>query len=213
MSTTLRRFAFLVVLLVATTRTLPAAVRGYVEFPYTPTICQQESHFLTDPCTGALALADDDQGIDLDPYVCTYVVVDGPDIGVECEVIATFSVTPAQPPCPIMFSGLWLSATTPPQVNWFHVTCAVSHDVIRGGLQSLAAGTTSIDLGPVRCLADDVPQADFWYVAGPVDSDLPPSGEAFFYTARAAGLPEGDATYGRSSDGRERIPSSGDCPL
>ena len=208
MPSTPLRSAVLLGLLLATSGAASASFRGYVEQPYTPTTCLQESHFLTDPCTDSLTLLEDDRAI-LDLYLCKHVIVDGPDVGIECQVIAPASVQRVQPACPIPFAGLWLSGESPAQVNWLRVTCAVSHDVVRGDLKSLAAG----NLGAVTCLANDVPQADFWYVAGPADAESPAPGEAFFYLARSAGLPDGDTTYGHSSDGREETPLSGDCPL
>ena len=133
-------------------------------------------------------------------------------LGVECQVIAPQSVLASQPPCPIPFTGLWISAETPPRVNWDHVTCAVFHDVIRGELPGPTPVGSLIDLGRVTCLANDIPQAAWWYVSGPVDPDFPPPGTSYFYLARALGLPDGDATYGHSSDGLEEVPLSGDCP-
>jgi hypothetical protein len=213
MSSHLLRLALLPALLIATGGLSAAAYQGYVERPWTPTFCLQESHFLTDPCTGDPQWLLDDRGaIDMDPYLCKYVAVDGPDVGVECQVIAPVSVLVSQPPCPITFTGLWISAETPPRVNWNHVTCAVSHDVIRGDLPGPTPGGSIIDLGRVTCLANDFPQADWWYVSGPADLEFPPPGTAFFYLVRAFGLPDGDTTYGHSSDGREEIPLSGGCP-
>jgi len=213
MSPHLQRLALLTALLIATSGLSAAAYRGYVELPWTPTVCLQESHFLTDPCTGDPQWLLDDRGaIDMDPYLCKYVAVDGPDVGIECQVIAPQSVLASQPPCPIPFTGLWISAETPPRVNWDHVTCAVFHDVIRGELPGPTPVGSLIDLGRVTCLANDIPQAAWWYVSGPVDPDFPPPGTSYFYLARALGLPDGDATYGHSSDGLEEVPLSGDCP-
>lgn len=136
-----------------------------------------------------------------------------PTSAITCQVIAPLSVLVSQPPCPIPFMGLWMSADTPSRLNWNHVTCAVSHDVIRGDLPGLMPGGSQIDLGRVACLADDIPQANWWYVSGPADPESPPLGTAYFYLVRAFGLPDGDTTYGHSSDGLEEIPLSGDCPL
>jgi len=71
-------------------------------------------------------------------------------------------------------------------------------------------GANQIDLGPVNCLADDVPQTNVFNVTGPSDPDTPPLGVTYFYVVRARGtaVPE---TYGFSSDSRERVPFSGDC--
>lgn len=209
----LRRFILLQALLVATSFPSSAGYRGYVERPWTPTTCQQETHFLTDPCTGNAQwlLTDQYGGIPMDPYLCTYVDVDGPDVGVECTVIQPMSVSAAQPPCPITFRSLWIDAATPPRLDWYRVPCAGAYDVIRGTLPGPASDGSRINLGPVTCLANDFPQIDFWYVSGPVDPESPPLGKAFFYLVRAAGLPAGDMTYGHSSDGLEEVPLSGDC--
>jgi hypothetical protein len=209
----LLRFILLLALLIVTSSPLWAAYPGYVERPWTPTTCGQETHFLTDPCTGNAQwlLTEQYGGIPMDPYLCTYVDVDGPDVGIECTVIQPMSVSPAQPPCPITFKSLRIDDATPPHLDWDRVTCAATYDVIRGALPGPASDGSRIDLGPVTCLANDFPQIDFWQVTGPVDPESPPVGQAYFYLVRAAGLPDGDMTYGHSSDGLEEVPLSGDC--
>src|SRR5258706_12960002 len=123
----LHRLPLLLGVLTATMTVSSAAYTGYVELPWAPTTCAQESHFLTDPCTGNPQWLLDDRGaINMDNYLCKYVAVDGPDVGIECLVTAPTSVSDAQPPCPILFTGLWITADTPPQLNWNRVTCAVS---------------------------------------------------------------------------------------
>jgi hypothetical protein len=188
-----------------------AAYPGYIERPWTPTTCLQDSHFLTDPCTGAMTLLDESQALDLDPFVCSHVDVDGPDVGLECQVIQPTSVVASATACPIQFDELWLTDETPNRVNWWHVTCAASYDVVRGDPSAVTPGISEIDLGPVECLAEDVPQASWWYISGPTDAASPAVGQVFFYLVRARILALGDETYGHSSDGRERVPSSGDC--
>lgn len=213
MSRHLQRLALLPLLLIATASESPAAYRGYVELPWTPTTCLQGTHFLTDPCTGNPQWIVDDRGaIDMDNYLCRYVDVDGPDVGVECLVTSPTSVSLSQPPCPIPFTGLWISSGAPPRLNWYHVTCAIRHDVIRGDLPGPKSEGFYVDLGGVTCLADDIPQAAWWYITGPTDPESPPAGTAYFYLVRALGLPLGDLTYGHSSDGLEEVPSSGGCP-
>src|SRR5438034_8872660 len=111
------RFVLLMAFLFATSGVSSAAYRGYVELPWTPSTCTQESHFLTDPCTGNPQWLLDDRGvIDMDNFLCKYVAVDGPDVGIECLVTAPTSVILAQPPCPILFTGLWITADFPPQL-------------------------------------------------------------------------------------------------
>jgi hypothetical protein len=212
MSPHVHRLAVLSLLLIANHSVTPAAYRGYVELPWTPTFCGQESHFLTNPCTGDAEWILDDRGaISMDGYLCQYVDVNGPNVGVECFVTEPTSVSLAQPPCPIPFEGLWMTSDAPPRLNWDHVTCADSHDVIRGELPGPTPSGAHVDLGRVTCLADDVPQAAWWYIQGPADPESPPVGRAYFYLARALGLPYGDTTYGHSSDGLEEVPLSGDC--
>ena len=214
MSPHVQRLVLLSLLLIANHSVTSAAYRGYVELPWSPSFCLQESHFLTDPCTGDAQWILDDRGaISMDGYLCQYVDVNGPNVGVECDVIEPTSVSLAQPPCPILFDGLWMTYDAPPRLNWYHVTCAHSHDVVRGELPGPMPGGLHVDLGRVTCLADDVPQAAWWYIEGPVDPESPPLGKAYFYLVRALGLPYGDTTYGHSSDGLEEVPLSGDCPL
>lgn len=212
MSAATLRLALLSPLLLATIGTASASYRGYVERPWVPTTCMQESHFLTDPCTGDPQWLLDDRGVtDMDAYLCRYVAVDGPNVGIECLVVAPVSVVDSQPPCPIQFTGLWVGAETSPRLYWDRITCALSYDVIRGDIPAPLRLGSQIDLGRVTCLADDVPQEAWWYVSGPDDPESPPPGTAFFYLARASGVPFGDTTYGHSSDGAEEIPQSGDC--
>lgn len=83
-----RRSSFALILVFAPGAAF-AAFQGYVERPWTPTPCLQGSHFLTDPCTGAftggLMLLNESQAMDLDPFVCTHVTVDGSDIGISAS--------------------------------------------------------------------------------------------------------------------------------
>ena len=201
-------YGLLLGLLTATTA-LGLVDRGYVEVPYTPTVCIQESHFLIDPCTGHLRLLLESATLDLDPFACKYVIVDGPDIGITCPVIEPGSVVPSSPTCPNQF-GMWLTEDAPSGIQWYRVPCSMNYDLIRGRISAVTPGPTQIDLGSVTCLADDVPQTNVFNVTGPSDPDSPPLGVAYFYVVRArnAAVPE---TYGFSSDSRERVPSSGDC--
>ena len=207
------RFGLLPALLIATSGLSSAAYRGYVELPWTPTTCLQGTHFLTDPCAGNTELILDDQygGFNLAPYVCTYVDVNGPDVGVECLVIEPASVAPARPTCAIMDSSLLISGAPSPVPYWNRAPCARSYDLIRGVLPGMSSDGSQINLGPVTCLANDVPQSNYPLVTGPADAASPPLGTAFFYLVRAAGLPDGDTTYGHSSHGLEEVPLSGDC--
>lgn len=210
----LYHFTLLPVLLIATSGLSSAAYRGYVELPWTPTTCGQESHFLTDPCAGnaETLLTDQYGGVNLAPYVCTYIEVNGPDVGIECSVIEPDSVVPTQPTCSIMSRSLLISGAIPPVPCWSRAPCARSYDLIRGVLPGMKSDGSQISLGPVTCLANDLPQPSYPLVTGPADPESPPLDTAFFYLVRAAGLPDGDTTYGHSSNGLEEVPLSGDCP-
>jgi|GEM_PF-3615164 len=202
------KVALLLGLLTATTA-LGVVDRGYVEVPYTPTVCLQESHFLIDPCTGYLNLLLESATLDLDPFACTPVIVNGPDIGITCPVIQPGSVVPSSPMCPNQF-GLWLTEDTPSGIQWYRVPCTTNYDLIRGRIPGVTPGATQIDLGTVTCLANDVPQTNVFNVTGPSDPETPPLGVTYFYVVRARGtaVPE---TYGFSSNSLERVASSGDC--
>src|SRR5215510_8758047 len=91
-------------LLAISTGAASAAFRGYVSLPWTPTTCGQESHFLSDPCTGTLTILRESVMLDIDPFLCSSVVVDGPNIGIECQVIQPTSAVPSPPSCPNQFT-------------------------------------------------------------------------------------------------------------
>ncbi|MFQ5877151.1 MAG: FG-GAP repeat domain-containing protein [Acidobacteriota bacterium] len=83
-----------------------------------------------------------------------------------------------------------------------------AYDLIRGRILSVAPGPAAFDLGPVTCLADDLPVTD---TAAAPDESAPPPGDAYFYVVRpvVGGVP---GEYTVSTDGRPGIPSSGGCP-
>src|SRR5206468_11053230 len=99
--------------------------------------------------------------------VDTYVDVDGIDVGVECMVIESYPVVVAPLTCPIMDKSLRISGATPPVLYWYRAPCARSYDVIRGALPGVSSDGSKIDLGPVTCLANDLPQANYPQVTGP----------------------------------------------
>ena len=207
---TIHLVIFGLVLLVTPSGIAPTTYRGYIQTPWTPTSCIQGSHFLTDPCTGFMTLLKESATLDLDAFACTYDVVDGPDIGIECEVIQPSSVVPASPVCPNQFN-LWLTEDAATGVNWYRVPCGTTYDVITGNLSAVTQGVSQIDLGPVSCLADNVAQTNIWYITGPTHAQVPPVGGVFFYLVRSRSAALPNETYGYSSDNRERIPLSGDC--
>ncbi|HUD71172.1 MAG TPA: VCBS repeat-containing protein [Dongiaceae bacterium] len=91
--------------------------------------------------------------------------------------------------------------------RWGMVPGAV-YDVIRGSINSMNLGVGQNDLGPVTCLADDLPDPD---TSALPDSSTPAVGEGFFYLVRAVvgGVPTGPYTMG--TNGKPGVPSSGDC--
>ena len=201
--------AVLLGFLMAATDVASASSNGYISLPWTPTTCIQETHFLSDPCTGGLTLLRESATLDLDPFACTSVVVDGPNIGVECVIIQPSSVAPAPPSCANQFA-MWVTGDAASGIDWYRVPCATSYDAIRGTLSAVTQGASQIDLGPVTCLAEDLPQDRTFSITGPTDAEAPPVGSVYFYLVRSVStaVPE---TYGSSSDNRERLPSSGDC--
>ena len=93
------------------------------------------------------------------------------------------------------------------RVEWQAESGSIRYDVVRGDLSLVVdGGATEVDLGPVTCLADDTPRN---YAFDGVDPD---PGQGFYYLFRGSqGLNAGPGSYGTSTDGRERLPSSGDC--
>jgi len=80
----------------------------------------------------------------------------------------------------------------------------LTYDLIRGDVANLAVSLDTVDLGSVTCEE----QANGSGVA--IDTSLDPaSGQAWFFLLRDHVTP---GNYGLDSDGRERVPASGDCP-
>lgn len=98
----------------------------------------------------------------------------------------------------------------PTEVSWDVESGPVFYDVIRGTIDSLAAGAGgTVDLGAVTCVENDSTDSS---TANAPDPALPLPGQAFFYLYRATpGAPAGPGSYGQSSGGGERIPGSGGC--
>ena len=201
-------------LLLPSSELAAAPYRGYLEREYGDSTCFAESHYLTDWCTGPSIFLTESQTLPLDPYLCTYVVLDGPDLGgVDgCDLlIQPASVASASPSCPDQL-GLRLTEGAG-IVKWSRAPCDATYDLIRGEISAVTPGGSQINLGTVSCLADDVaqPRRDV-EVTGPADPEIPLVGSVYFYLVRPRGLalPE---TYGTSSDNQERVPFSGDCSL
>jgi hypothetical protein len=90
--------------------------------------------------------------------------------------------------------------------RWGLVPGAV-YDVIRSNLSAITSGAGTIDLGPVTCLADNLPDTD---TAAMADTAVPPLGDVFLYMVRpvVGGVP---GLYHVSSSGKPAVPSSGGC--
>jgi rhodanese-related sulfurtransferase len=86
------------------------------------------------------------------------------------------------------------------ETNWIPVTGTQDYDLLRGLLENLAVNGSTIDLGPIDCLAKTTP---FTYFA---DVDLPVSGHPSFYLPRQTG-----GSWGQSSAGEERVPATTNC--
>lgn len=92
----------------------------------------------------------------------------------------------------------------PTVVSWDVESGPTTYDVVRGDVASLATrGDGSVDLGAVACLENDSPDPS---TANAPDAVTPLPGQVFFYLYR--GNP---GSYGTSSSGGARTPSSGNC--
>ncbi len=102
-----------------------------------------------------------------------------------------------------------VSKASPTVLSWTVESGPVRYDVIRGDLSQVHGLAGSIDLGTVRCLEAGSPDAD---TVGFGDATDPAPGQVFFFLYRGSqGLGAGPGSYGASTDGRERLPSSGGC--
>lgn len=163
---------------------------------------------ITDPCSGATTVLESSV-VNLDAYLCANVLVDGPDVGVECPVVDAQTIQGVDPACTIEVGALEAMNGSETWLQWARLPCVESYDVIRGNLADSGIGGGGIDLGPVVCLVDDTPATSTF--GGPGDWEAPPAGQAFFYLVRAKGV-NGITPYSFSSTGLEARPSAGDCP-
>lgn len=99
----------------------------------------------------------------------------------------------------------------PTIVTWDVEPGPVAYDVIRGDVASLSKrGDGTVDLGAVVCVENDSVDAS---TADAPDLVAPAPGQTFFYLHRGSpGPAAGPGSYGRSSTGGERSPSTGGCP-
>jgi hypothetical protein len=172
--------------------------------------CNQDlTHQITDNCTGFPVYLRS-FGPDLDSFLCQHVRVIGWDVGVECTILQVESVEPVAPACPLQVLYLTVHESNLTWIDWWRTPCAETYDLIRGELPGPAEAGGTVDLGAVTCRENDFPATNTF--SEERDIDVPPLGRSFFYLARGYGGPIGDTSYGFSSSGAERIPSSGDCP-
>jgi hypothetical protein len=81
------------------------------------------------------------------------------------------------------------------------------YDVIRGDVGSVTQMTSTFNLGPVTCLANDIPDTDTAAVA---DATNPPLGKAYFYMVRSV-ISGVAGQYSVSTNGKRGVPASGGC--
>jgi Tol biopolymer transport system component len=106
--------------------------------------------------------------------------------------------------------GIEVSQGSPTVITWELNAGPMRYDVIRGSLASLAPGAGGgSDLGSVTCVENNSLDPS---TEGDGDAAVPAPGEGFFYLWRGSeGLARGPGSYGQSTAGGERNPSSGDC--
>jgi hypothetical protein len=89
------------------------------------------------------------------------------------------------------------------EIHW-NPKGGLTYDLIRGDLANVALAGNTVDLGAVTCEE----QANGSGVI--IDTSPDPGVEqCWFYLMRDHTTP---GTYGNDSEGRQRIPASGDCP-
>jgi hypothetical protein len=102
-----------------------------------------------------------------------------------------------------------IGRAAPTVLAWTPESGPLRYDAIRGDLANVRAGAGVIDLGAVRCLENDSPDAS---TAGFGDPDEPLPGRVFFFLYRGSqGLADGPGSYGTSTNGLERVAGAGGC--
>ena len=141
-------------------------------------------------------------------YLDCSVEVTGGREQLECSMLRTDSITVILPECPAEPEPLVVHGASATWLEWPYVPCSARFDGVRGNVAALHQTTAGVDLGTVVCLFDDRLATDTSTLP---DTQAPLPGQAFFFLVRnARGFPEA-MTYGRSSAGRERRASAGDC--
>src|SRR5262249_32700180 len=83
------------------------------------------------------------------------------------------------------------------------------YDVVRGNVANLTFNGTTVDLGTVTCLEDNVGAGD---TTGSEDALDPAPGQVFFYLYRGTvGEPPVAGSYGQGTGSGERVGGAGGC--
>jgi hypothetical protein len=127
---------------------------------------------------------------------------DGVDDGVEAATCRS-PLTSAIAPSFVYDADLEFSPGAADSLRWNFLSSTATYDLIRGSVGGIVRSSSPLSLGAVTCVEDNsfnLTSADH------ADATVPPTSSAFFYLLRPSG---GD--YGITSDGRARLPASGDC--
>lgn len=129
---------------------------------------------------------------------------DGDGLGDGAEAAACRSPLSAAPAPSFAYDAdLAFPAGTTDSLRWNFLSSSATYDLIRGSLGNVNRAGDPVSLGPVACVEDN----SFNLTSGDhADTAVPAAGAAFFYLQRPR---NGD--YGIASNGRARLPASGDC--
>lgn len=95
-------------------------------------------------------------------------------------------------------------------LRWSPVQGATVYDAARGDLANLRIVRGQVDLGPMKCLANDTAATD---TSASPEVDVPAPGQVLFYLFRDDAQDPAGRSYGASSSGMPRIPGPSDCPV
>jgi rhodanese-related sulfurtransferase len=86
------------------------------------------------------------------------------------------------------------------EINWTPVTGTQDYDLLQGLIENIAVNGSTIDLGPIDCLAKTTPFTYF------TDAEPPVSGHPSFYLVRQV-----SGSWGQATAGEERVPATTNC--
>lgn len=92
-------------------------------------------------------------------------------------------------------------------VEWIDAGGSEDYSVLRGTLSAIRETASSIDLGPVVCLASHITEPG---TEGHEDGENPPVGGCFFYLVEF--VLDGQGTYGSDTASKPLVPGPGACP-